>query len=74
MQLTRRRLLAATGAAAALVIVERASGTLTGVATRAVSAIRPTASGTSATRCAQCGASDHTMLDPRCPMAPRVLG
>jgi hypothetical protein len=34
---------------------------------------RPSASGTSATRCAQCGATDHTMLDPRCPAAPRVL-
>ena len=34
---------------------------------------RPDAWGTSATRCAQCGATDHTMLDPRCPLAPRVL-
>jgi hypothetical protein len=33
---------------------------------------RPRASGTSATRCAQCGGA-HSMLDPSCPRAPEVL-
>ncbi|HEU5287005.1 MAG TPA: hypothetical protein VFV20_01250 [Candidatus Limnocylindria bacterium] len=36
-------------------------------------ATRPAPSGTSATRCAQCGATDHGMLDRRCPLAPKVL-
>jgi hypothetical protein len=34
---------------------------------------RPAAAGTSATRCAACGAPEHAMLDRRCPAAPRVI-
>ncbi|HEY6958138.1 MAG TPA: hypothetical protein VI814_04880 [Candidatus Limnocylindria bacterium] len=65
--LSRRRLLvpfaAATFTYALAAIVPAA---------RAAAARRPAAWGTSATRCAQCGAQGHTMLDPRCPRAPRV--
>jgi hypothetical protein len=50
-------------------------------ATRAVGAaiaqaapnLRPMSVGTSATRCAACGATGHSMLDPACPAARRVL-
>lgn len=38
---------------------------------RAASFARPRPEGTSATRCALCGARDHAMLD--CPRAPGVL-
>lgn len=34
--------------------------------------LRPAPSGTTATRCAACGARDHSMLDPDCPATPRV--
>jgi hypothetical protein len=36
-------------------------------------ASRPSARGSSTTRCAQCGATAHAMLDPSCPDAPRVI-
>jgi hypothetical protein len=39
----------------------------------ATRASRPSASGTTATRCAQCGSVDHSMLDVDCPLAPRVF-
>jgi hypothetical protein len=68
--LTRRRLLAATAALPILAAVQRG---LEGLRSAAAT-VRPPGSGTSATRCAQCGAADHAMLDPRCPSAPRVLG
>lgn len=51
-----------------------AVGRLAGPLTAAAIAVRPPASGSSATRCAACGAADHAMLDARCPAAPRVLG
>jgi 4-hydroxy-3-methylbut-2-enyl diphosphate reductase IspH len=35
--------------------------------------LRPGAHGTSASRCAQCGARDHTMLDAACPASPEVV-
>lgn len=35
--------------------------------------LRPEPSGTSATRCAACGAADHAMLDRVCPATPRVF-
>ncbi len=65
---TRRALLLPLGAVAA-------ASLLGGLVVSARDAVRrrPAASGTSATRCAQCGAGDHAMLDVRCPAAPRVL-
>jgi hypothetical protein len=35
--------------------------------------LRPGAHGTSASRCAQCGARGHTMLDAACPASPEVV-
>ena len=74
MVVSRRRLLTAAAMlpvlAAARFAVELAGEVIATVARSA----RPAASGTSATRCAQCGASDHAMLDPSCRLAPRVLG
>lgn len=45
---------------------------LAGAIARSSGAIRPRASGSSTTRCAQCGGTGHAMLDPTCPNAPRV--
>ena len=68
MALSRRRLLAAAAAVPVLLVAERASSALRTTAP----AVRPATTGTSATRCAQCGATDHGMLHPRCPRAPRL--
>ncbi len=35
--------------------------------------VRPGARGSSSRRCGSCGATDHTMLEPTCPLAPEVL-
>lgn len=73
MPITRRDMLRAaivipTGAAVAA-FVGRAGETLR-VAARE---LRPEPDGTSATRCAACGARGHTMLDPHCPAARKVI-
>jgi len=73
MHLTRRRLLLGAAAIPALAGAQRASRSLAAVVDAATRAARPPASGTSASRCALCGADDHAMLDPRCPRAPRVI-
>jgi hypothetical protein len=44
-----------------------------GVARRGIAAMRPAARGTTSLTCAQCGADGHTMLDPGCPAAPKVV-
>jgi hypothetical protein len=72
MSLTRRRLLVAVAALPALLLVERGLRSVGNVIGGAIRAVRPAADGTTATRCALCGASDHAMLDPRCPAAKRV--
>jgi hypothetical protein len=73
MPLTRRDLLgiavlAPIGAVAGAVAVSAAR-----LVRSAVDAARPSASGSSATRCARCGDLSHTMLDARCPMERRVV-
>jgi hypothetical protein len=73
MHLTRRRLLLGAAAIPAVAAADRATRSIAGVIGTAVRGARPPADGTSATRCALCGASDHAMLDPRCPAARRVL-
>ncbi|MFH0751251.1 MAG: hypothetical protein V2B17_05395 [Chloroflexota bacterium] len=73
MHLTRRRLLAAAAAIPALAAAERATHSMASVIGSTVRSVRPPADGTSATRCALCGARDHSMLDPRCPSAKRVV-
>jgi hypothetical protein len=73
MALSRRRLLIAAAAIPTVVVVQRAADTASEAVRAGIVALRPRGAGTSATRCAQCGSPDHTMLDPRCPLAPRVL-
>lgn len=73
MRLTRRRLLAAGLSVPGLLVAGRTAALVADAAAGAIRAARPSPSGTSATRCAQCGSADHGMLDPRCPLAPRVL-
>jgi len=73
MHLTRRRLLLGAAAIPAVAAADHATRAIAGVIGTAVRAARPPADGTSATRCAFCGASDHAMLDPRCPAARRVV-
>jgi hypothetical protein len=72
MGLTRRRLVAAAVAGPALFLVGRGLRRAGDLVDGAVRAARPPADGTSATRCARCGAADHAMLDPGCPLAKRV--
>ena len=71
--LTRRRLLLGAAAIPALAAANHAARSVAGVVGNTVRAVRPPADGTSATRCARCGARDHAMLDPRCPSAKRVI-
>jgi hypothetical protein len=73
MRISRRSVLLAAAALPTVVFVDRAVRSIGDAARGAVLALRPAPDGTSATRCAQCGAPDHTMLDPACPLAPRVL-
>ncbi len=74
MPISRRRLLAAALAVPGAILLQRTAGVMEQAVADAARAARPAPSGTSATRCAQCGSPDHTMLDPDCPLAPRVLG
>ncbi|HLO35272.1 MAG TPA: hypothetical protein VK194_04285 [Candidatus Deferrimicrobium sp.] len=52
--------------------VESAADAFGRVVNRAAADLRPSPGGSSATRCAACGATDHAMLDPRCPAARKV--
>jgi hypothetical protein len=73
MPLSRRRLLATAAAIPIVLVVGRGIRLAADGARAAVTALRPPAQGTSATRCGLCGSPDHTMLDPRCPAARPVL-
>jgi hypothetical protein len=73
MRWTRRRLLAVGLGLPVILVARRGADALGGVMAAAIRGARPSADGTSATRCAQCGSPDHTMLDPGCPLAPRVF-
>ncbi len=66
--LTRRRLLALAGVAPLALVV----GPVAGWLRAATGILRPPSAGTTASRCATCGATDHLMLDPTCPASPRV--
>lgn len=72
MRLTRRHILVAAAAVPAAILADRVLQAAADAAVGALGAMRPPAQGTSATRCALCGSSDHTMLDPRCPAARKV--
>lgn len=73
MPVSRRRLILLTASIPALALLGRVVDIAGQAIHEAARGARPAGDGTSATRCAQCGASDHTMLDPRCPFAPRVM-
>ncbi len=66
--LSRRRLLGWVLAAPAAVT----TGVLAAQVGRRAALLRPAAAGTSASRCGQCGSSDHTMLSAACPAAPEL--
>jgi hypothetical protein len=71
MAMTRRTFVTATGLAALGAVVGRALGRVD-VATAAVApALRPAPSGSSSTRCAQCGSLAHTALDGACARAAK---
>jgi hypothetical protein len=72
MAISRRHLLVAAASVPALLVVRRGAEVAGDVIAGAARGARPSPEGTSATRCAQCGSPDHTMLDPRCPLAPKV--
>lgn len=73
MTVARRRLLAALAAIPVLMVARRGADLAGEALAGAARSARPATAGTSATRCAQCGSPDHTMLDPICALAPRVL-
>ena len=73
MAVSRRRLLAAAASLPLLLVARRAAELAGDAIAGAARSARPAGDGTSATRCAQCGSPDHTMLDAACPLAPRVL-
>lgn len=73
MRLTRRALVRLAIAAPVGMVLTRVADDAVTAAGRVATALRPPTAGTSATRCALCGAADHTMLDPRCPAARRVI-
>lgn len=73
MPLTRRRLLQAAGLVPIGFAVSALASTAGDAIRSAAAALRPPSAGTTATRCARCGARDHTMLDPRCPAAPKLI-
>ena len=65
----RRTILTAIATAPVVAVATRAVGSMVAAAPF----MRPLGRGTSSTRCAQCGADDHTMLDPACPAARKVI-
>jgi hypothetical protein len=73
MPLTRRQLLRAAGIVPIGLTVSALVAHAGEILHSTAAALRPGATGTSATRCAQCGGGDHTMLDPRCPAARKVI-
>ncbi|MEX2184886.1 MAG: hypothetical protein WEC14_10600 [Chloroflexota bacterium] len=73
MGLSRRRILVAAAAVPVLFAVDRGIRAAGDGIRAAAASVRPPAVGTSASRCAMCGAPDHSMLNPGCPAA-RMLG
>ncbi|HEY6057305.1 MAG TPA: hypothetical protein VIV06_04695 [Candidatus Limnocylindrales bacterium] len=67
--LSRRRLIVLAGL---LPVGAAAAATAATIATRGARLLRPDAVGSTAAVCATCGATDHAMLDPRCPAAPKI--
>ncbi len=69
VDLSRRRLLAGVAAVPFAAIAAIAATRLGAQA----ALLRPGARGSSTRRCGRCGAPDHTMLEPACPLAREVL-
>ncbi len=72
VRVSRRDVLVAAALVQAGALVGAALNAVGEVVARAAPSLRPQATGTSATRCAACGAGDHSMLDPGCPAARKV--
>lgn len=66
---SRRGFLAGALALPALFLGARAVS----AASRTVRLTRPQPRGSSTSRCAACGGTDHRMLDQTCPAAPEVI-
>ncbi len=69
IDLSRRRLLAGM---TAVPLAAMAAIAATRLGARAA-LVRPGVRGSSSRRCGRCGAHDHTMLEPACPLAPEVV-
>jgi hypothetical protein len=72
VRISRRALLAVAAWMPVGYAVETAAAATGRIVSRAAVDLRPGPAGTTATRCAACGAGDHAMLDPRCPAARKV--
>ena len=73
MRVTRRQLLVSAASIPIALTVQRGLVAWADAARAGAVALRPAVRGTTATTCAMCGGADHTMLDPACPAARRVL-
>ena len=73
MAFTRRQLLRFAGVVPIGLTVSALVASAGGILRSTAAALRPPGSGTSATRCALCGSDGHSMLDPRCPAARKVI-
>jgi hypothetical protein len=71
-RISRRSLLTAAVLAPLALVVDDVVDSAARGATLAASLLRPSRTGSSGGRCGSCGAADHSMLDPRCPSAPRM--
>lgn len=72
MRISRRRLLRLASALPVGMALVPLAAIYARALAGAAAQIRPAPMGTSATRCAACGAPDHAMLDATCPAHPRV--
>jgi hypothetical protein len=73
MLLRRRELIRLALAAPAGIAAAAIARGLGETVVRAAPGLRPPPGGTSAGRCAVCGDTGHSMLDPRCPAARRLI-
>lgn len=72
---SRRRLLILAGVPALAIVAGRfadLAGIGAAAGRAAEAALRPSSIGSSATRCASCGSTGHSMLSADCPAGPHV--
>jgi hypothetical protein len=72
VRISRRQALVVAASVPAGFLVGVIANVVGTIVARAAPGLRPAAVGTSASRCAACGAGDHAMLDPSCPAARKV--